>query len=540
MSSELDLLTTILAAMAAVFAFLTFFRNRQSDTKGKSLVELMSLLMRNESDRTRQAGDEQGRAARQELAEGLRAFQDATLRVFRELRDFQACEVRAFGERLDAGIRVIDERVAGIGGRLAEDNVKRSQEAITQAQGIRDLLESRTDDSERKRAVTARELKEELHGTIQALGSTFLQTFAQFGDQQKERLETVTMAVASLSGKHTAGQEALRLAVEGRLDHIRIENAQQLEAMRRTVDEKLQSTLEQRLGESFSRLVQQLEQVHQGIGEMQSLAAGVGDLKRVLTSVKARGTLGEVQAGALLEQFLSPEQFVRDVQGNEGSGERMQFAVRLPGRGLNGDVLLPIDAQFPQADYEHLLAAAEAGNADAVAAAADDLDGRIRSFARSMRDKYIAPPRTTDFAILFLPAEGLYAEVLRRPGLFEQLQRDYHITLTGPATLGAFLNALQMGFRSIALERRSSEVWQILGAVRSEFGKYNDVVDKLAGQLHTALSSVEKLGSRTRAMDRQLRTIEKLPEDATDLLLGASMADAAEMRAEELALADTQ
>lgn len=267
-------------------------------------------------------------------------------------------------------------------------------------------------------------------------------------------------------------------------------------------------------------MVEQLERVHKGIGEMQTLAAGVGDLKKILSNVRVRGTFGEVQLAALLEQFLSPEQYIRNAQVKENSQERVEYAVRLPGRDSTGDVLLPIDAKFPQEDYERLIAASELGDVLAVAAASLALENRIRLFARTIRDKYIASPQTTEFAILFLPTESLYAEILRRPGLFEQLQRDFHVVLTGPATFTAFMNALQMGFRSLAIEKRSSEVWKILGAVGNEFSKYNLVVDKLSKQLGTAAKSVEDLSMRTRAMNRKLRDVEKLPDDAAQMLLG--------------------
>ena len=272
-------------------------------------------------------------------------------------------------------------------------------------------------------------------------------------------------------------------------------------------------------------MVEQLERVHKGIGETQSLAAGVGDLKKVLSNVRVRGTFGEVQLATLLEQFLSPEQFIRNAQIKENSQERVEFAVRLPGRDSGVEVLLPVDAKFPQEDYERLIAAAELGDSDAVAQAAKDLECRIRQFAKTIRDKYIATPRTTEFAILFLPTESLYAEILRRPGFFEQLQREYHVTLIGPTTFTALLNALQMGFRSLAIEKRSSEVWQILGAVSNEFGKYNEVVDKLSKQLNTAAKSVENLGVRTRAMNRKLRDVEKLPDDTAQILLGPALAE---------------
>jgi DNA recombination protein RmuC len=347
---------------------------------------------------------------------------------------------------------------------------------------------------------------------------------AQFELADCIKLDNVGLALGKMTETQERAQEALRQGVEQRLDAIRTENSAKLEEMRRTVDEKLQSTLEVRLGESFTRVVEQLERVHKGIGEMQSLAAGVGDLKKVLSNVRVRGAFGELQLGTLLEQFLSPEQFLKNAQVRENS-PRVEFAIRLPGRDADGEVLLPVDAKFPHDDYERLLSAAEVGDAEAVAEASKALENRIRVCAKTIRDKYIIPPRTTDFAILFLPTESLYAEVLRRPGLFESIQLEYHITLTGPTTFIALLNALQMGFRSLAIEKRSSEVWKILGAVRTEFNKYNEVVDRLAKQLNTAAKSVETLGVRTRAMTRKLRDVEVLPEHVSQALLATEPED---------------
>jgi DNA recombination protein RmuC len=360
------------------------------------------------------------------------------------------------------------------------------------------------------------------------LRATVVDTLTQLGTQQRERLNDVGLTLSKFSETQERSQQALRQAVEQRLDAIRSESAAKLEEMRRTVDERLQTTLEARLGESFTRVVEQLERVHKGIGEMQSLAAGVGDLKKVLSNVRVRGAFGELQLGMLLDQFLSPEQIVRNAQIKENSQERVEFAIRLPGREPDGDVLLPVDSKFPHEDYERLLIAAENGDAEGVTEAGKALESRIRTCAKAIRDKYVAPPRTTDFGILFLPTESLYAEVIRRPGLFESVQREFHVTLTGPTTFTAVLNALQMGFRSLAIEKRSSEVWKILAGVRNEFDRYNEVVDRLAKQLNTAARSVENLGVRTRAMGRKLRDVEVLPDDIASLALGLEDTDESE------------
>jgi DNA recombination protein RmuC len=304
----------------------------------------------------------------------------------------------------------------------------------------------------------------------------------------------------------------VRATVEQKLTALAADNEKKLEQMRQTVDEKLHATLEQRLGESFKQVAERLEQVHRGLGEMQSLAQGVGDLKRVLTNVKTRGVFGEVQLAALLEQVFTPEQYATNVATVPGSNERVEFAIRLPGRNDDGaPVWLPLDAKFPREDYERLIDAQERADRDEAEAAASALELRIRNEAKSIAAKYLSPPHTTDFAVLFVPTEGLYAELLRRPGLVDVLQR-HRVTLAGPTTLLAMLNSLQMGFRTLALERRSSEVWKVLGAVKTEFGKFGDVLAKTKKKLDEAARTIDDAEVRTRVMSRQLRSVEALPE----------------------------
>jgi len=537
MSLEVTIFLIVSSLIAAVFAFLVFVRVGRRRSGEELNFEQVSQLLRGESDRIRQSGEEQGRALRQELADNLRGFQDTTLRAFRELGDSLGSGMKEFGGRLDAGVRAIDERASAIGTNVDQGMTQIREEAMESREILRRTIEGKLDDALTKQSTAAKDLREEMTVSFRQLGTDLSGTLGQLGEQQRERLQDVTAALADLSEKHQRMQEALRQTVEGRLDAIRNENATKLDEMRKTVDEKLQSTLETRLGESFDRVVEQLERVHKGIGEMQSLAAGVGDLKKVLSNVRVRGTFGEVQLETLLEQFLSPEQFTKNAQIKEDSQERIEFAIRLPGREVDSEVLLPVDAKFPQEDYDRLIVAAELGDADAVSQAAKELENRIRLCAKTISEKYIATPRTTEFAILFLPTESLYAEILRRPGFFEQLQREYHVTLTGPTTFTALLNALQMGFRSLAIEKRSSEVWQILGAVSNEFGRYNEVVTKLSKQLGTAAKSVEQLGIRTRAMNRKLRDVERLPDGRTQDLLGQSFAEIEEVEEEENALA---
>lgn len=521
MTFSILVLASFLAGIAALFSLLGFFAALRA--RSHLTPEAISGLLRNESEQNRRFGDDHARGLRQELTENLRGFQDTTLRGFRDLGERLEAQVKEFGGKLDSGVLAIHDGAAAIGAKLDQDIAKMGQEANQNRDALRQTIEAKLDGASDRQSTAAKELREEMTGSFRRLGGTVAETLAQMSEHQKERLEKVTTALGSLSDKHERAQEALKQTVESGLDTIRVENASKLDEMRVTVDEKLQSTLESRLGESFKRVVEQLERVHQGIGEMQSLATGVGDLKKALLNVRVRGTFGEVQLAMLLEQFLSPEQYVKNAQIKENSQERVEFAIRFPGHDSEGDVLLPVDAKFPQDDYQRLVEASEHGDAVAVAAASKELENRIRSFAKTIEDKYISAPKTTEFAILFLPTEGLFAEVLRRPGLFEQLQREYHVTLTGPTTFTALLNAFQMGFRWQAIEKRSSEVWKILGAVGNEFAKYNGVVDKLSKQLGTAANTVENLRVRTRTMNRKLREVEKLPDESTQILLGPTL-----------------
>jgi len=368
--------------------------------------------------------------------------------------------------------------------------------------------------------------------------ATFGQQVGQIGEgqQQNARAQREESALALrnfASGLQQQGAELarqiqtqlaeVRQTLETRLSALQAGNEARLEQMRATVEEKLQTTLEARLSESFRQVSERLEQVHRGLGEMQALAIGVGDLKRVLTNTRARGMFGEVQLATLLEQILRPEQYAKNVATRPDSSERVEFAVKMPGQGAGlfdaAPLWLPIDAKFPIEDYERLLLALERADAPAAETAAGALEARIRLEARRIRDKYVEVPHTTEFAILFLPTESLYAEVLRRPGLAATVQRDLRIVISGPSTLAAFLNSLQMGFRTLALERRSAEVWQVLGAVKTEFNRFGNVLETLRSQLHTATRTLDKAETRTRQMDRALKDVESLPQEHAARLL---------------------
>jgi DNA recombination protein RmuC len=322
--------------------------------------------------------------------------------------------------------------------------------------------------------------------------------------------QTLSTQMGATATVQNAQFETLRGAVEHRLERIQQDNSAKLEQMRQTVDEKLQSTLEKRLSESFRQVSERLELVHKGLGEMQILAAGVGDLKRVLSNVKTRGVFGETQLGALLEQVMAPEQYEKNVATRPGSRERVEFAIKLPGHD-DVPVLLPIDAKFPIEDYQRLQAAQEAGDKAALEMAEKALEARVKLEAKTIAEKYVEPPHTTDFALLYLPFEGLFGEVLRRPGLFDQIQRQFRVTICGPTNLLAYLNSLQMGFRTLAIQQRSSEVWKVLGTVKSEFGKFAEVLANTKRQLQTVANTIDQAEVRTRQIERKLKDVEALP-----------------------------
>lgn len=370
-------------------------------------------------------------------------------------------------------------------------------------------------------------------GTAQAEDRRLTQLSEQLTQRQDTLQHTVSDLMKAVDKRlaDAAVQEELKLdgirtTVEHRLGAMQEDNGRRLDEMRATVDEKLQKTLNERIGQSFQIVSERLEQVYKGLGEMQTLAEGVGDLKKVLGNVKTRGVLGEVQLGAILEQVLSPEQYGTNVVTKKGSRDPVEYAVRMPGND-SGAVWLPIDAKFPADAYSDLCDAYDTGDGAAVAQAGTVLEQRIKRFAKDIRDKYIDPPATTDFGVMFLPFEGLYAEVVRR-GLLETLQRDYRVTVAGPTTMAALLNSLQMGFRTLAIQKRSGEVWQLLGAVKTEFGKFGDVLESARRRLDQTNQELDKLvGARTRQIQRRLAQVQTLPEAESAALLDAGEAPSA-------------
>lgn len=377
---------------------------------------------------------------------------------------------------------------------------------------------------------SARDLREELVRSQKSGAELVVTTIGTMSRSQQDGLDAVVAEIKQLAAENESRLEKMRDTVDLKLKQIQESNEAKLEQMRRTVDEKLHDTLEKRLGHSFKLVSQQLEAVQSGLGEMRSLATGVGDLKKVLTNVKTRGTLGEIQLGAILEEILTTDQYARNVQTKPNSREFVEFAVRLPGTDdqPGSCIWLPIDSKFPQEDHQRYVDAAEIGDAEGMKAAVTAFLRAVRASARDIQQKYLSPPQTTDFGIMFLPTEGLYAEILRQPGLVTDLMRDHRVIVAGPTTLAAILNSLRMGFRTLAIEKRSSEVWQVLAAVKTEFGRFGDVLDRLKRQLASATRTVDDTGVRTRAMERKLREVEQLPVERSAALLQLEQADGSE------------
>jgi DNA recombination protein RmuC len=360
-----------------------------------------------------------------------------------------------------------------------------------------------------------RQAREELRAGLGQLTDSLLNRMAEISRLQRDQLDSFSKQLTDLTALNETKLETLRQTMEQRLQSMQADNTAKLEQMRVVVDEKLQSTLEKRLGDSFKQVSERLELVYAGLGEMRTLAAGVGDLKKVLTNVKTRGTWGEIKLAQILDQILAPEQYAANVATKPGGSERVEFAIRLPGSAADREevVWLPIDAKFPQEDFQRLLDAQEAADKEQADRSLRNLEIRVKAEAKAIRDKYIDPPHTTDFAILFLPVEGLYAEVLRIPGLCDHLQREHRVVVAGPTTLAALLNSLQMGFRTLAIERRSSEVWELLGTVKAEFGKFGDTLAKTKKKLQEVTNTIDQAEERTPTIERTLRRVEEAPPD---------------------------
>jgi len=466
---EILALVVIAVLLLAVLAVVLVLLRRPVATSDPAILARLDAL-KGDAERVERTVREEQRQSRQELQAELARFEGQLQGQFERFVEQQSSNLQGFDKRL---------------GQFTERTER----------GLESLKVGLGDD--------ARKAREDSAETLRRFGEALQSRFEKLGEQTERHLAEI------------------RQTLEGRLKDIQQDNAAKLEQMRATVDEKLQATLETRLGESFRQVSERLEQVHRGLGEMQNLATGVGDLKRVLTNVKTRGIWGEVQLGGLIEDMLTREQYEVNVATRPGSAERVEFAIKLPGQSADGTpVWLPIDAKFPREDYERLLDAQERADVEGATAASAALERRIRDEAKSIALKYVEPPHTTNFAILFLPTEGLYAEVARRPGLSESLQRDYRVTVAGPTNLCMLLNSLQMGFRTLAIEKRSSEVWQVLGAVKTEFGKFAGVLEKTRRKLAEATNVIDSADVRTRAIERKLRNVESASESESQRLLG--------------------
>ena len=512
-------ISSILLFICLLLLFVVFRKvNALAKTNAEQIkLELISLLEQNEQtlkegliDSRKELRDVSA-DNRREINDLFRGFQDTLLKRVSESSSEQHRQLEAFKTALNQ----LSENLISNSSELKRSvnlSFLETSEALNRKQDeFREKTLEKLNGFEQSIKGDSKENRQELNGSLKSFEQKFALAIKEFTEQLAVKFSDLNKQQLTSSQQAKTSIVEIKEAIEKQLKSIREDNAQQLGEMRKTVDEKLHETLEKRLGESFKLVSERLEQVHKGLGEMQSLAIGVGDLKKVLSNVKTRGILGEYQLGNILEQVLSPEQYDTNVATKKGSQANVEYAVKLPGKSDEQTVWLPIDSKFPLESYQLQLQAIEDGEVNKIELAQKQLLKTIESFAKDISTKYIDPPNTTDFAIMFLPVEGLYAEVLRHPGMFEKLQRQYRITITGPTTLSALLNSLHMGFRTLAVQKRSSEVWNILAEVKTEFVKYAGQLEKVQKQLHTASSSLDNLQStRTSAMERRLRGVETL------------------------------
>lgn len=495
-----------LIVLVVVNLFLSY-KASKSTSYDKSFVELKSNMdfikseilrvenmVRDEISKNREETGRVLKENREEIANSFKILGDSTNRTLSDISGIQKNQLGEFSTQLQ---------------NLT--NVSEAKYKAMQEQSIKD----------------ARENRAELNNSLKSFESSFTRSVKDFNELQEQKFTALLSQQNELNKSTEDKLEKIRGTVEQKLQKLQEDNAIKLEEMRVTVDEKLQQSVEKRFNDSFRLISERLDQVHKGLGEMQTLAHGVGDLKKVLTNVKTRGTLGEIQLGCILEEILSVEQYERNALTRQDSLERVEFAVKLPGKNMDdNNVLLPIDSKFPMEDYQRLLDVydnAQDYSSTEIEAYARQFESAVKKNAKDIRDKYINPPHTTDFAIMFVPTEGLYAEILRRNGLFDSLQREFKITVVGPSNLVAFLSSLQMGFRTLAIEKRSSEVWEVLGAVKTEFGKFAQILEKTKKKLEEATRVIETTGTRTRAIERKLRYVESLPEEESVKLLGEGL-----------------
>jgi DNA recombination protein RmuC len=509
-------LAIILVLSVAVLCLL-LFRSREKPSVDISSIEARFSILtdgqarsdrmfREEMAKNREESASAARQDREELARALKSFGDSLVRSSGEIAGLQKNQLDAFSGRL--------ETLSGSNGEKM-DAVRQAVEVHLQS--LQSAMAERHSEMRNEAEVNRRTHREEIAASL-----------GNFGDLQRVHLESVVGSLRSLTTSNETKLEGLRNTVGEGLREIRVDNARQLGEMRATVEEKLQGTLEKRLGESFKHVAERLEQVHKGLGEMQTLATGVGDLKKLFANVRARGAWGEVQLDALLADMLTPDQYQENVATKEGSSERVEFAIRLPGGDHGGPLYLPIDAKFPLDDYQRLVEAQEKADLLEIESAGRRLEARIRTCAKEISQRYLDPPRTTDLALMFLPSEALYAEIARRTGVLEIVRREHRVAIVGPSTLAVTLNAFRMGFRTLAIQKRSSEVWILLGAVKTEFGRFGGLLDGVKKKLDQASDGMDGVAKRSRAIHRRLREVEVLPESEARALLGDSETDEAE------------
>ncbi|MTI30367.1 DNA recombination protein RmuC [Xanthovirga aplysinae] len=509
--TELLIAATLLLQLVIIVLLFQILasRKKQSTDKlqndinylGREILKMEEQL-KNDFFRNREEQRVNEQNLRKELTSSFSQLTEALLTRMTELSHLQKGQLDIFGKNLSIQAQSSSEKLDQIF-HITEKKLKESQEQQLELSQIH---------------------RKELFTALKEFGETFKEGIQDFNQLQREKFGMLDNNQKELALKTEAGLDKMRKTVEERLTFLQDDNRRKLEEMRTTVDEKLQSTLEKRLGESFKIVSERLELVHKSLGEMQTLANGVGDLKRVLSNVKTRGVMGEYQLENILEQLLTPEQYGKNVKTKSGSNDLVEFAIKLPGKeDKNQHVWLPLDAKFPVETYQALNVAYENADTGNIEKLQKELAVTIKRFAKDIRQKYIDPPKTTDFALMFLPIEGLYAEVLRQPGLFETIQREYKVIITGPTTLSALLNSLQMGFRTLAIEKRSSEVWEVLGAVKTEFSKFGAVLEKTQKKLQEASNVIDQANVRTRAIERKLRNVEELPAEEAAHYLGEAL-----------------
>ena len=456
----------------------------QEDATLNKIIQNVEIMIRAESSITRGENSVNSKQLREEVTNSLTTLADSTSKRISELADNHKKQLDSFSAQMLQLIKINEEKFGRLSDSVSERLTSYNESVLARIVEMITLQQKQSD--------------------------SFTKNIAEMLSTQRGQFETFAKQMDALILKIEQKMESLRTTVEQKLQTIQNDNAQKLEQMRQTVDEKLHETLEKRLGESFKVVSEQLDRVGQGLGEMKVLASGVGDLKKVLTNIKTRGTWGEIQLGNLLDQILTREQYSENVVTKKGSRENVEFALKLPGKE-DGVVWLPIDAKFPKEDYEKLIEAQELADLNLVNDARKSLEARIKASAKDIRDKYLDPPHTTDFGVLYLPTEGLYAEILRIPKLWEFLQKEYRVMIAGPTTIAALLNSLQMGFRTLAIEKRAGEVWNLLSAVKTEFGKFGDLLDKTHKQLQTASNTIEDAAKKSRTIERKLKNVQGLP-----------------------------